>query len=63
MIIIIGSNGQLGWELVRQSRLKGLETHALDCPGIDIGDPFLGSFVPGAVACQDNRQRGGLHGG
>jgi dTDP-4-dehydrorhamnose reductase len=40
MIIIVGSNGQLGWELVRQSRLKGLEAQALDCPGIDIGDPL-----------------------
>ena len=38
MILIVGSNGQLGWELVRQSRLQGLEAHALDCPGIDIGD-------------------------
>jgi dTDP-4-dehydrorhamnose reductase len=37
MLLIIGGNGQLGWELVRQSSLKGLETHSLDCPGIDIG--------------------------
>lgn len=37
-IVIVGSNGQLGWELVRQSRLQGLEAHSLDCPGIDIGD-------------------------
>jgi dTDP-4-dehydrorhamnose reductase len=36
MILIIGSNGQLGWELVRQSRLQGLDAQALDCPGIDI---------------------------
>ena len=36
MILIVGSNGQLGWELVRQSRLRGLEAQALDCPGIDI---------------------------
>jgi dTDP-4-dehydrorhamnose reductase len=38
VLLIVGSNGQLGWELVRQSRLQGLEAHALDCPGIDIGD-------------------------
>lgn len=38
MVVIVGSNGQLGWELVRQSRLRGLEVKALDCPGIDIGD-------------------------
>ena len=38
MVVIVGRNGQLGWELVRQSRLVGLEAHALDCPGIDIGD-------------------------
>ena len=38
MILIVGSNGQLGWELVRQSRLRGLEVQALDYPGIDIGD-------------------------
>jgi dTDP-4-dehydrorhamnose reductase len=36
MLIIIGSNGQLGWELVRQSRIQGLEAQGLDCPGIDI---------------------------
>jgi dTDP-4-dehydrorhamnose reductase len=38
MIVIVGSNGQLGWELVRQSKLQELGAHALDCPGIDIGD-------------------------
>jgi dTDP-4-dehydrorhamnose reductase len=38
MLIIIGSNGQLGWELVRQSRAQGLDSHALDFPEIDLGD-------------------------
>ena len=38
MILIVGTNGQLGWELVRQSRKLGLEVHTLDYPGIDIGD-------------------------
>jgi dTDP-4-dehydrorhamnose reductase len=38
VLLIVGSNGQLGWELVRRSGLQGLEAHGLDCPGIDIGD-------------------------
>jgi dTDP-4-dehydrorhamnose reductase len=36
MIAIIGSNGQLGWELVRQAEGKGLQSLALDFPEIDI---------------------------
>jgi dTDP-4-dehydrorhamnose reductase len=36
MIAIIGSNGQLGWELVRQAEEKGLQVLALDFPEIDI---------------------------
>ena len=39
MISIIGSNGQLGWELVRQGEARGLKILALDYPEIDIGDP------------------------
>jgi dTDP-4-dehydrorhamnose reductase len=38
MLLIIGSNGQLGWELVRQSREQGLDFHDLDFPEIDLGD-------------------------
>ena len=38
-IAIIGSNGQLGWELVRQTKRRGIEILALDYPEIDIGDP------------------------
>ena len=34
MIAIIGSNGQLGWELVRQAREQGLPMLALDFPEI-----------------------------
>ena len=36
MIAIIGSNGQLGWELVRQAAEQGLQSLALDFPEIDI---------------------------
>lgn len=39
MIAIIGSNGQLGWELVRIAEARGLNILALDYPEIDIGDP------------------------
>ena len=39
MIAIIGSNGQLGWELVRQGKARELKILALDYPEIDIGDP------------------------
>jgi dTDP-4-dehydrorhamnose reductase len=39
MLAIIGSNGQLGWELVRQAKRRSLEIFALDYPEIDIGDP------------------------
>jgi dTDP-4-dehydrorhamnose reductase len=38
-IAIIGSNGQLGWELVRQGETRGLKILALDYPEIDISDP------------------------
>lgn len=37
-LLIIGSNGQLGWELVRQSRELGVEFQGLDFPDIDIAD-------------------------
>jgi dTDP-4-dehydrorhamnose reductase len=47
MILIIGSNGQLGLELVRQSREQGLDSHALDFPEIDLGD---GGSVEGRLA-------------
>lgn len=39
MLIIIGSKGQLGWELVRRGRQKGFEILAFDYPEIDITDP------------------------
>lgn len=35
---IIGSNGQLGWELVKRGESRGLQITALDYPEIDIGD-------------------------
>ncbi len=36
MIAIIGSNGQLGWELVRKAAHNGFEALALEFPEIDI---------------------------
>ena len=39
MIAIIGSNGQLGWELVRRAERRGYEALALDLPEIDIVKP------------------------
>ena len=39
MIAIIGSNGQLGWELVRRGQRKGFKVLAMDYPEIDITDP------------------------
>jgi len=39
MIAIIGSNGQLGWELVRKARNRGYEVLPLDFPEIDIAQP------------------------
>ena len=39
MIAVIGSNGQLGWELVRQGESRGSQILALDYPEIDISDP------------------------
>jgi dTDP-4-dehydrorhamnose reductase len=38
MFAIIGSNGQLGWELVRRGESRGMQILALDYPEIDIGD-------------------------
>ncbi len=38
MIAVIGCNGQLGWELVRQGEARGLKILALDYPEIDISD-------------------------
>jgi len=39
-ILITGSKGQLGWELVRQSKDFGFEVLAIDLPELDITDPF-----------------------
>jgi dTDP-4-dehydrorhamnose reductase len=39
MIAIIGSNGQLGWELVRKARNRGYEVLPLAFPEIDIAQP------------------------
>jgi dTDP-4-dehydrorhamnose reductase len=40
LIAVIGSNGQLGWELVRRGKRLGLEILPLDLPDIDIIDPY-----------------------
>jgi dTDP-4-dehydrorhamnose reductase len=47
MLLILGTNGQLGWELVRQSREQELDFHALDFPEIDLGD---GGSIEGRLA-------------
>ena len=39
MIAIIGSNGQLGWELVRRAERRGYKVLALDLPDLDITQP------------------------
>ena len=38
-ILVIGSNGQLGWELDRQGRASSVEMVSLDLPKVDITDP------------------------
>jgi dTDP-4-dehydrorhamnose reductase len=37
-LLIIGSNGQLGWELGRQGQEQGFDSIPLDLPGFDITD-------------------------
>ncbi|MBW1900114.1 MAG: dTDP-4-dehydrorhamnose reductase [Deltaproteobacteria bacterium] len=37
-ILIIGANGQLGWELSRRAAAMGFDTVPLDLPGFDITD-------------------------
>ena len=39
MITVIGSNGQLGWELVQRGNKKGFKVISLDYPEIDITNP------------------------
>lgn len=38
-VLVIGANGQLGWELIRRGARKGLEMVGLDLPEIDITKP------------------------
>jgi len=38
-LLVIGSNGQLGWELDRQGRAFSVEMVSLDLPKVDITDP------------------------
>jgi dTDP-4-dehydrorhamnose reductase len=51
MIAVIGSNGQLGWELVRQGGNLGLKMLALDLAEIDITRPesIAGCLAPDAA--------------
>jgi dTDP-4-dehydrorhamnose reductase len=62
MIAIIGNNGQLGWELVRQAAQYGLKHLAQDFPEIDITNsasisgklnPYTIDFVINAAAYTD----------
>jgi dTDP-4-dehydrorhamnose reductase len=39
-IMVIGANGQLGWEVCRKAEERGYPMVALDLPGFDITDPF-----------------------
>ena len=39
MITVIGSNGQLGWELVKRGNKKGFKVNSFDYPVIDITNP------------------------
>jgi dTDP-4-dehydrorhamnose reductase len=38
VILVIGSNGQLGWELVRKAGAKGFDAVGLDLPAFDVTD-------------------------
>ncbi len=58
-LLIIGANGQLGWELCRRGREKGFDIRSLDLPEFDITDrkavqqsifTFEGSLVINAAA-------------
>lgn len=46
-ILVIGANGQVGWEIARQARIAGLPCHALDRKQLDI---TAADAVSGAVA-------------
>jgi dTDP-4-dehydrorhamnose reductase len=39
-LLIIGSNGQLGWELCKKGKEQGFDILALDLPEFDITDPY-----------------------
>jgi dTDP-4-dehydrorhamnose reductase len=51
MIAIIGSNGQLGWELIRQGDRQGIKMLALGSTAIDVTRPesIAGCLQPGTV--------------
>jgi len=49
-MLLVGSNGQLGWELEKRGKMQGLDIIPLDLPGFDITDP---SAVKDAVAGSD----------
>lgn len=38
-VLVIGANGQLGWEIVRQGLQRGQQIDAVDLPMLDITDP------------------------
>jgi dTDP-4-dehydrorhamnose reductase len=39
-ILVVGANGQLGWELCRKGEKQGFEIVSLDLPEFDISDPL-----------------------
>ena len=49
-MLLVGSNGQLGWELEKRGKMQGLDIIPLDLPGFDITDR---SAVKDAVAGSD----------
>lgn len=55
-IAVIGSNGQLGWELVGRGQRKGFKVLAVDYPEIDITDPasIKARIPPKGTACVIN---------
>jgi dTDP-4-dehydrorhamnose reductase len=49
-ILIVGNNGQVGWELERQAAAAGLPFRGCDLPDIDITDPdSVNGFVTSGV--------------
>ena len=50
-VIVIGANGQLGWELCRKGKEQGFDILAFDLPEIDIADASSVEKVISQVTC------------